>query len=182
MANIVHSVIRAPFHFCPFVPTHATGHSVILSLGMEKEFSAVIYKQGINPCVDIPERASRVFYRKATIPVRGLLNKHPFRATLVPMGAGRHRLYINGKMRKEIHVDVGDEVKIELEFDPQIRVIPMPEAFKQALQKNPKARSEFERLTSSRRKEILLYMNALKRPESVQRVIERVMESLKAKG
>ena len=148
---------------------------------MEQIFSAVIYKQGINPCVDIPERASQAFRRKGYIPVRVHLNKHPFQATLVPIGSGKYRLYINGKMRKQANVDVGDEIEIELEYDAQARTIPMPDAFEQALERNPKARSEFERLNPSRRKDILLYMNALKRPESLQKVIERVMESLKAK-
>jgi uncharacterized protein YdeI (YjbR/CyaY-like superfamily) len=81
-------------------------------------------------------------------------------------------------MRKQAGVDVGDKIKIELELDPQLRTIPMPRAFEEVLKHNPKARREFERLTPSRRKDILLYMNALKRPESLQKVIERVMKSL----
>ncbi len=156
-------------------------HAVILSFGMEQKFSAVIYKQGINPCVDVPERVSQVFQRTGYIPVRGTLNTHPFQATLVPVRNGKYRLYINGKMRKQAGVDVGDEIKIELEYDTQKRTIPIPRAFEQALKQNPKARSEFERLTTSRRKDILLYMNALKKPESLQKVIDRVKKSLMAK-
>ena len=148
---------------------------------MEYRFSAVIYKHGINPCVDVPERVSQAFQRKGTIPVRGALNNHPFRATLVPTGKGRYRLFINGTMRRQAGVDVGDEIKVELEYDAQKRTVPLPKAFEEALKRNPKAREEFERLTPSRRKDILLYMNALKKPESLQKVIERVMKSLTAK-
>ena len=93
---------------------------------MKQKFSAVIYKQGINPCVDIPERVSLAFQRKGYIPVRGTLDKHPFQATLVPIGKGKYRLFINGKMRKLASVEVGDEIKVELEFDAQKRTIPMP--------------------------------------------------------
>jgi len=145
---------------------------------MKQSFSAVIYKQGINPCVDVPVRVSRAFQRKGYIQVRGQLNKNPFKTTLVPTGGGKYRLFINGIMRKQAGVDVGDKIKIELELDPQLRTIPMPRAFEEVLKHNPKARREFERLTPSRRKDILLYMNALKRPESLQKVIERVMKSL----
>ena len=148
---------------------------------MEQKFSTVIYKQGINPCVDIPKRVSRGFQRKGYIPVRGTLNKHPFQATLVPVRNGNYRLFINGKMRKEAKVEVGDEIKIELKFDAQPRTVPMNPPFEQTLEQNPRARSEFERLTPSRRKDILLYMNALKKPESLQKVIDRVMKSLDPK-
>jgi hypothetical protein len=148
---------------------------------MKQKFSAVIYKQGINPYVDIPERVSLAFQRKGYIPVRGTLDKHPFQATLVPIGKGKYRLFINGKMRKQASVEVGDEIKVELEFDAQKRTIPMPGVFEEVLKKNPKAQSEFEQLTPSRQKEILSYMNALKKPESLQKVIDRVMKSLIAK-
>jgi hypothetical protein len=123
---------------------------------MRQKFEAVIYKQGINPCVDIPERVGKSFRRKGFIPVRSTINKHPFQATLVPVRGGAYRLFINGKMRNQAEVDVGDEIKIELEYDAQLRTIPMPRAFEQALKQNPNAQSEFERLTSSRRKDILL--------------------------
>jgi hypothetical protein len=149
---------------------------------MEKQrFSAVIHKQGINPCVDVPVRITQPFLRKGHIAVRGLLNEHPFRATLVPVGDGKYRLYINGAMRKAANVDVGDKIKIALELDTQQRTIPIPGAFEEAMEQNPGARAEFERLTPSRRKDILLYMNALKRPESLHKVIQRVIKSLTAK-
>jgi hypothetical protein len=148
---------------------------------MVQKFSAVIYKQGINPCVDIPERVSRSFQRKGYIPVRGTLNTHPFQATLVPVRSGTYRLFINGTMRKQAGVEVGDEIKIELEFDAQKRTIPMNPTFELRLKQNPEALREFEKLTPSRLKYIFLYMNALKRPESLQKVIDRVMKSLMAK-
>ena len=149
--------------------------------GMEKIFSAVIYKQGIIPCVDVPVQITRAFLRKGYIPVQGLINKHLFQATLVPAGNSKYRLFINGVMRKAANVDVGDKIKVELRLDVRQRTIPMPKAFEQALEQDPDAHAEFERLTPSRRKDILLYMNALKRPESLQKVIERVVKSLTAK-
>lgn len=145
---------------------------------MPQPFSAVIYKLGINPCVDIPAQVSQAFGRKGPIPVRGLLNQVPIRATLVPTGQDRYRLFINGEMRKQAQVEVGDEVQIELEFDEAPRTIPMPEAFVQALAHNPAARAAFESRTASRRKDILLYLNSLKRTETLEKAIERVIESM----
>jgi len=75
----------------------------------KQQFTATIYKVGINPLVDVPAEVSRAFGIRGYVPVRGRLNGAPIRATLVPSGGGRHRLYINGDMRKQAGVESGDE-------------------------------------------------------------------------
>jgi hypothetical protein len=61
-------------------------------------FTARVYKVGINPCVDAPPEAGRIFERRGFIPIAGLVNGESYRATLVPRGGGRHRLYLNGEI------------------------------------------------------------------------------------
>jgi hypothetical protein len=67
-----------------------------------QRFSAKISKVVINPCVDVPESVSVFFGKRGNVPVVGTLNGYPIRTTLVPVGRGRHRLYINGEMRKKL--------------------------------------------------------------------------------
>jgi hypothetical protein len=110
-----------------------------------------------------------------------MINGHFFQTNLVPIGESRYRLFINGEMRKQAGVDVGSEISIELELDPQPPIAGMPEVFKLALEQNPEAQSEYERLTPSRKKDILRYMNSLKHPETLQRIIERVIMDLTLK-
>ncbi|NIS81617.1 MAG: DUF1905 domain-containing protein, partial [Anaerolineales bacterium] len=69
-----------------------------------EEFFAQIYKLGINPCVDVPTRVSEAFGVRGNVPVVGTLNDVEIRSTLVPIGGGRHRLYINTDMRKRANV------------------------------------------------------------------------------
>lgn len=145
---------------------------------MNQQFSAKIYKLGINPCVDVPKRMSEAFKRTGYVPVAGTLNGQRIRATLVPKGNGRHRLYLNGEMRRRAQVDVGDRVKLVLDIDRRSRTTPMPKDFAMALKKNPEARSAFKSLRPSRRKEILVYLKFLKRPESLRRNIDRVIAGL----
>jgi hypothetical protein len=145
---------------------------------MADQFSAKVYKLGINPCVDVPKRVSQAFAQKGYIAVKGTLNGEPIRATLVPKGDGRHRLYLNTDMRTRAKVEVGERVTIEVSLDTQPRVVPMPAALEQALKKNRKARSAFEQLTPSRQKEILNYLNWLKRPETLARNIAKVIAQL----
>jgi hypothetical protein len=141
-------------------------------------FSETIRKAGINPCVDVPEHVSVFFGKRSYVPVVGLLNDTVIRATLVPVGGGRHRLYINGEMRKKANVYVGDKVHLNLMLDSEPRNVTVPKELAEALQKNERARAIFQGLRPSRRNEILAYLNYLKKPESLRRNVKKVIKLL----
>jgi len=149
---------------------------------MVHSFTAEVYKQGINPCVDVPEDVSRAFELRGYVPVQGTLNEQPIRATLVPTGGGRHRLFLNTDMRQRAGVGVEDRVEIALEFDPEPRSVPMPPEFEQALEQSPAARAAFERLPPSHQKEILSYLNWVKRPETLRKNIRKAIAKLETVG
>ena len=68
----------------------------------QQQFKAKIHKQGPNPYVGAPARVSNAFSDYAhggRISVEGELNGVQVRATLIPVGNGGHRLYVNGGMR-----------------------------------------------------------------------------------
>jgi len=149
---------------------------------MAQQFASRIYKLGINPCVDVPKRVSDAFGKKGRVPVAGTLNGHPICATLVPVRGGRHRLFINGDMRKRADVDVGDQIGILLNMDSQPRVVPMPEEFARALRKDKRAKATFDGLPPSRQKEILVYLNWVKRPETLRRNIQKTILQLRRRA
>jgi hypothetical protein len=148
---------------------------------LAEHFSARVYKLGINPCVDVPKEVSQAFAKRGYIPVRGALNGSPIRATLVPMGGGRHRLFLNGEMRKQANVSVGDLVSLVLEMDDQSRTVPMPPEFALALEKHEAAKVAFAQLSPSHQKEILAYLNWVKRPETLKRSIDKVIAKLEGR-
>ncbi|MFQ5951639.1 MAG: DUF1905 domain-containing protein [Candidatus Geothermarchaeales archaeon] len=145
---------------------------------MVKRFSATIRKVGVNPCVDVPRRVSEAFARRGYVPVLMTLRGLAFRATLVPTGGGRHRLYINDEMRRKADVDVGARIRLALELDTEPRTIPMPEELALALKRDKTAELAWERLRPSHRRDVLAYLNSLKRPESLARNIEKLMGRL----
>lgn len=144
----------------------------------EEQFSARIYKIGINPYVDVPYEVSIAFSKRGYIPVAGSLNGYPIRATLVPAGKGRHRLFINGEMRKATSLGVGDWAEIAIEIDRAPRVREMRKELEDALNQNERAKIAFESLPRSRRKDIIAYMSHLKTPESIKKNVEKVMAKL----
>jgi hypothetical protein len=147
-----------------------------------KSFSAKIAKVGINPYVSLPDEVLESLLEQAgkvggPIPVRGTVNGKSFVQTLVRY-QGAWRLYINGPMREAAGIDVGDEAHIRLEFEPTPRTEPMHPRLEQALAKNRSAKAAFEKLIPSRQKEILRYLNSMKREESLDRNIARVIKHL----
>lgn len=147
------------------------------------KFSSKIFKLGINPVVDPPDRIMRALFDQAgrsrgPIPVRGRLNGAEFVQTLVKY-QGVWRLYINGPMLKASGLSVGELAKIEIEFDLRPRDVPMPEALSIAFRKDKRAKAAFEKLSPSRQKEISRYIGSLKTAESVKRSVDRVIAQLR---
>jgi uncharacterized protein YdeI (YjbR/CyaY-like superfamily) len=150
-----------------------------------KSFSAEIFKIGINPYVFLPEEILTYVFKKAGkekghIPVYLIINKEKFIQHLVKY-SGEWRLYLNTPMRKAAGKDVGDIIDVIIDFDAQERKIPMHIKFESALNKNKKAKERFNDLPPSRQKEILRYLNNLKTEESLNRNIQRAINSLKGK-
>lgn len=143
------------------------------------KFTAEIQLTGINPYLDVPEGIREAFGRGGNLPVKGTINNHPFRSTLVPVRGGPHRLYINLEMRRGAGVGVGDTVEILLEHDPDPRVEPVPEILNLALEQDEAARAAWEALTPSGRREILLYLNSLKSQDAIRRNVEKVLRKIR---
>jgi bacteriocin resistance YdeI/OmpD-like protein/uncharacterized protein DUF1905 len=145
-------------------------------------FSAKVSKIGINPYVGLPEDILDGIFQQAgktrgPIPIRGTVNGKPFTQMLVKY-QGAWRLYINGIMREAAGIDVGDEAHIRLEFDPAPRVDSIHPKLVHALGQNTSAKAAFEKLTPSRQKEILRYLNSMKTEASLERNIARVINLL----
>lgn len=147
-----------------------------------ESFTATILIIGINPYVGLPEHVLATLFRQAgrnkgPIPVRGRLNGKKFTQTLVKYH-GDWRLYLNTQMRQDAGLDVGDDAALEVEFDPEPRIVPMHPKLARALSKNREAKAAFEKLVPSRQREILRYLNSIKTEESLVRNVEKVIQHL----
>jgi len=149
-------------------------------------FLNAIYKIGINPVVDPPDSVMKIIFAQAArskgpIAVCGKLNGAEFVQTLVKF-KGAWRLYINGPMLKDSGLKVGDVAKVEMEFDPRPRSVPMPPALADGFRKDKKARAAFDKLAPSRQKEILRYIGSLKTQASIEKNVSRIMSHLRGES
>ncbi len=147
-------------------------------------FKAKIYKVGINPCVKVPHRITKTMEpTKGYIPIKGKIENHSYKQTLVPVKGEPYRLFVNGPMLKGANVKLGETVhfSIEQNFSSQKREFPMMKAFKSELDKE-NLLVAFKALTPSRQKDILKYLNYLKTEETLKRNIKKVITQLKKKN
>ncbi len=148
-------------------------------------FNAILNIIVGNPFVYLPTNVLEDLFqqankRKGHIPVKGTINGKPFRQTLVKY-SGDWRLYINMKMLKDSPRRIGEEIKVEIEFDPNDRTIETHPKLKKALMENKHANDVFEKLSASRQKEIVRYISNLKTEASIDRNVKRAINFLLGK-
>jgi hypothetical protein len=145
-------------------------------------FDARIRLIGINPYVRVPAAIVQALLRAAgkiagPLPVQGTLQGAAFSANVVRY-SGLWRLYLNLTMRRAAKAEVGDDVAVELRFDPTPRHLPVPRTFALALSSDAHAKAAFARLPPSRQKEILRYLGQLKRADTLARNIGKTLRFL----
>ena len=69
----------------------------------------------------------------------------------------------------------GDEVEVELEFDPEPRLVAEPADFARALSADPIARTAYDRLPDGRKREHVRAIESAKKPETRIRRIEKAL-------
>lgn len=150
-------------------------------------FPAVIRIRGVNPYVRVGKYRAALVQKdwRRPLPVLVRVNgepaRKPWRINMMPAGDGSFYLYLHNSVREASATRVGDRVNVELEFDGAYRNGPqhrMPRLFSAALGANPQAKANWNRLTPSRRKEILRYFASLKSDEARQRNLARAIAVL----
>lgn len=153
---------------------------------MPSSFLAPLSLIGINPFVFVPPDILKKILKaagkeKGFIPIKGTVNKKPFKQTLVKY-KGEWRLYINTTMLANSPKRIGQTIMVTVSFDGEDRTVPMHPALKAVLKKNARANKAYELQTPSRKKEINRYLHALKSKESLEKNVKRAVQFLAGAG
>lgn len=147
---------------------------------MNYRFTATIYKFSSNPsfyCVDVPDEVSADWGRRVMIPVQGTVNGCAWRGTLLPNGKDGHRLVLNGQIRKQARVGLGNCVEIVLQPDEVSRDAAMPQALAEALREN-ELLAAFNALSRSKRNAALKWLQSAKTSATWERRVESLVRRL----
>ena len=139
------------------------------------------YAHIMNVAVDVPERVSDAFGLRGHVPVVGTADGADLVATLVPVGDGRHRLFLHGAVRDAIGKGVGDVVEIRIRLDRSDRTPETPADMQKALAEGGAA-AAWEALTPSRRKECLVWLADAKRRDTRLNRIGRIVQTALEEG
>jgi hypothetical protein len=105
------------------------------------------------------------------------IGDHAYRSTVAPRG-GVFLIPVSVENRRLAGVAAGDVVDVSLELDTAPRVVTVPADLRDALDGNPAARTEFERLSYSNQLRHVLSVEDAKTPETRQRRVDKVVATL----
>lgn len=142
-------------------------------------FSTIVYRSGHTYQIDIPDDISIEMGLRKYIPVKGQVNKHEFKATLIPRKNNRHVLFLNSEIRRKAKIKDGDSVVITFEYDQESRDISIPEDVELILSESAQVYQTFLQLSPSYRREILKYILMAKREETRLKRIELVAQRMR---
>jgi Bacteriocin-protection, YdeI or OmpD-Associated/Domain of unknown function (DUF1905) len=106
------------------------------------------------------------------------INGHSWKSRVAIM-RGRYLLGLSNANRRAAGVATGDEVEVELEFDPDPRIMAEPTDLARALDADPIARTAYDRLPDGRKREHVRAIESAKKPETRARRIEKALATLR---
>jgi hypothetical protein len=123
-----------------------------------------------------PEIADSFTTRRA--PVRGTVNGVPYRSRLAVYG-GYSYLGFNAAIRKQAGIELGDLLEIDIEADPEPRVVKLPEALAAALHADAEAKAAFDKLAFTHRREYATWVAEAKRQQTQERRVVQVLQRIR---
>ena len=112
-------------------------------------------------------------------PVRATINGHTWRTTVTPM-RGENMLGLNREVRTAAGVQAGDSVEVLIELDTEPREVEVPAALAQALAADADAKTAYEGMSFTHRKEYARWIEEAKREETRDKRVTEALERLRA--
>lgn len=134
--------------------------------------------------ISIPRHVSRDIGVRGPVPVVAMVNGDTeVRASIVPIGEGRHRLQLNARVRAQAGIALRDRVDVVLRVDPEPQVDPPPPDLEEALEESG-VTDVFLRFPAGRRRHILHWIDEAvadrTREKRVARTVEIVLRHAEA--
>jgi Bacteriocin-protection, YdeI or OmpD-Associated/Domain of unknown function (DUF1905) len=119
-----------------------------------------------------------VFERKGRVPVKGTINGFSFRSSLMNMGDG-HMMVVNAQLRAGAQCRGGDTVAVVMELDEEKRTVEVPSDLKKIIDRDPKAREAWPKLSFTHQKEYVKSIEDAKKPETREKRIATMLDTLR---
>jgi hypothetical protein len=111
-------------------------------------------------------------------PVTVTINGHSYRARIALYG-GRHYVGVRREVRAAAGVTAGDQLRVGLEYDAELRLIDLPEDLRTMLSNHPEIAAAFERLSNANKKELVDWLAQAKRDDTRERRLKQALRMLR---
>jgi len=142
-------------------------------------FTAELQPRG-NACAVVltDEQVALVGEGAKRFPVVATVNGHSWRTSVARMG-GESLLGLSRAIRTAAAAEAGDEVEVILELDTAPREVDVPPVLAAALADDPVAKSAFDGLAFTHRKEFARWIDEAKREETRRRRVTQTLQMLR---
>jgi len=151
--------------------------------GLEKRhvFKAEIErpgKKGDLAFVTIPFDVQEVYGTKGQVKVKATFNNHPYRGVIANMGTGCHIIGLRKDVREAIGKQVGDIINVTIEQDLEERIVEVPEELAKLFSKNKTAKTFYDSLSFTNRKEYAVWISSAKKEETKEKRLKDTLTKL----
>jgi|SRR6185312_3585542 hypothetical protein len=141
------------------------------------KFKTKIVQTGNNTGIEVSELTLEKLGSGKKPLVVVTLNGYSYRSAVGKMG-DRFMISLSAENQKNARVNGGDVVEINLELDTQPRTVEIPTDLQKALDKNKTAKMNFEKLSPSKKKAIVISITEAKTEETKMKRINKSLEQL----
>ncbi len=129
--------------------------------------------------IEVPEDVVAALGSGSRPPVTVTIGGHTYRTTVARMG-GRFLIPLSAENRTAASVAAGDQVDVDIEADAGPREVEVPADLAEALARDDAARTTFDRLSFTHRKEWARWIDEAKKAETRATRLAKTVESLRA--
>ncbi|MGP9017460.1 YdeI/OmpD-associated family protein [Streptomyces sp. BR1] len=144
------------------------------------KFKATVIPSGNALGVEVPQQVIDDLGQGKRPPVVVAINGHSWRTRVAAM-RGQILIGISAANREASGVDLGEEIEVDLRLDDEPRVVEAPEDLAAALDAEPGLRGAYDRMAFSLKRKQVGEIESAKSPETRQRRIDKMIESLRGK-
>jgi len=114
------------------------------------------------------------------VPVKVTLNGYTYRTTIAVYG-GKSYIGVRREVLRAAGVAAGDPLIVGLEYDAALRTVDLPQTLRAALEADAGMAAAFEKLSYTRKKELIQWVTGAKRAQTQRRRMEQAMGILRAR-
>lgn len=149
---------------------------------MKHKFEAIIQKATDNNAtyIEIPFDVEKEFGAKR-VKVKAKFDGYDYRGSIVRMGLPCYMIGLTKEVRDNIGKEVGDTITVEIEKDEEVRIVELPEDFKNAINENIEAKDFYESLSYSAKRKYVQWITSAKKVETREKRINEAVVKLENK-